>query len=282
MSNVTALPTIVAGGKVAAIVPQSFEDAFRIAKAVFAARMAPKGMESPEACMVAILHGLEVGLTPMAALQRIAVIHGRPTIWGDGAIGLVRASGLCEGIRETTDGTGDAMTATCEAKRRGEPEPIVRTFSVADAKRAQLWGKTGPWSQYPARMLQMRARAFALRDGFADVLGGLYLREEVEDEQPMRDVTPPTPPATSAPALPTPPRPPAPPASHPTYANGPDRFFDFVEKEFATAESIDALAALYDKYVAPEYDHMLPPDQPVCGELYGKHQHRIEAANDGS
>jgi hypothetical protein len=58
--------------------------------------MAPESLDTLEKVMVAILHGLEVGLTPMNALQSIAVINGRPTIWGDGAVGLIRASGLLE------------------------------------------------------------------------------------------------------------------------------------------------------------------------------------------
>lgn len=191
---------MMAGGRPAAIVPQSMEDAYRLAKAICVAGMAPRGLETPEKAMVAILHGLEVGMTPMAALQRIAVVNGRPTIWGDGAIGLVRASGLCEYITETIAGTGDAHVATCAAKRRGEKVEIVRSFSVADAKKAGLWGKSGPWQQYPERMLQMRARAFALRDGFADVLGGLYLREEIDDGAAARDVTPPLAPPSPPPA----------------------------------------------------------------------------------
>ena len=32
-------------------------------------------------------------------------------------------------------------------------------------------------------MLKIRARAFPLRDGFADALAGLAIREEVEDMQ---------------------------------------------------------------------------------------------------
>jgi hypothetical protein len=48
-------------------------------------------------------------------------------------------------------------------------------------------------------MLKMRARAFALRDGFADVLGGMYIAEELQD---MRDVTPPA----SPPSPPSPPQ----------------------------------------------------------------------------
>ncbi|MHB2165660.1 recombinase family protein [Alsobacter sp. R-9] len=164
-----------------AIVPRTLDEALGFARAVVAARMAPAGLDTPEACMIAILHGLEVGLTPLSALQRIAVIGGRPTIWGDGAMALVRASGLAAAIDERVDGAGPTdWVAVCTVRRRGEPLPVERRFSVDDARRARLWGKPGPWSDYPRRMLQMRARAFALRDVFADVLGGLYLREEVE------------------------------------------------------------------------------------------------------
>lgn len=197
--NSPKLPSLQSGGQVRAIVPQDFDGAWRIANAVAKAGMAPKGLDTPEKAMVAIMHGMEVGMTPMAALQSIAVVNGRPTIWGDGAIGLVRGSGKCEWIKERIDGDGDNMVAVCEVKRKGEADPIKATFSVADAKKAGLWGKQGPWQQYPKRMLSMRARAFALRDGFADVLRGLGIAEEVQDHQPIRDVTPPTPPKPPAP-----------------------------------------------------------------------------------
>jgi hypothetical protein len=180
-------PDLVAGARPTAIVPKSLDEAYRLAKAIVMSGTAPKGVSTPEACMIAIMHGLEIGLAPLTALQRISVINGRPTLWGDGAMSLVRGSGLCEYVNERIEGEGEATTAICEVQRRGEPEPIVRTFSVADAKRAGLWGKAGPWQQYPARMLAMRARGFALRDGFADVLGGMYLREEIdEDERPTK------------------------------------------------------------------------------------------------
>lgn len=193
---------LTSGGKISAIVPQSMEDAYRLGKAVCMAGMAPRGLDTPEKAMIAIMQGMEVGLTPMASLQRIAVVNGRPTIWGDGAMSLVRASGLCEYVRETIDGKDDGRVAICAVKRRGEPDEVARRFSVADAKKAGLWGKQGPWQQYPERMLQMRARAFALRDVFADVLGGMYLREEIDDGREMRDVTPPAPPSPPSPPSP--------------------------------------------------------------------------------
>jgi len=160
----------------------SFDDAFRFAKMVAGSEFAPKDFKGkPESCMLAIQHGSEVGLSPMQSLQSIAVINGRPTIWGDAALALVQASAVCEFVYETVDGDGDQMIATCQAKRRGYTKPTTVTFSVADAKKAGLWGKSGPWQSYPKRMLQLRARGFALRDAFPDVLRGLITAEEAQD-----------------------------------------------------------------------------------------------------
>jgi hypothetical protein len=164
-----------------AIVPVDFDGAWRIANITFKSGMAPKGFKNAEQCMVAILHGLEVGLTPMNALQSIAIINGRPTIWGDGLIGLIEASGLLEDKDEHFEGEGTTLKAVCILKRKGRKTAIRQEFSVSDAKKAGLHGKEGPWQGYPPRMLQMRARSWAVRDGFSDVLKGIHFREEVED-----------------------------------------------------------------------------------------------------
>jgi len=281
-----ARPNIAAGGRVAAIVPQSMDEAYRLAKAVCLAGMAPKGMDRPESCMIAIMHGMEIGLTPLTALQRIAVVNGRPTIWGDGAMSLVRGSGACEWIKESIAGDGEKMIATCEAKRRGEPTSISRTFSVADAKQAGLWGKSGPWTQYAKRMLQMRARAFCLRDGFADVLGGLYLREEIEEEHGTRP-TPPTPPTVersqtvAALAAPVPPKPPLPPIP-PRPAAPVEEPFDpeALRMRFETAAKaatdIDALNNAWDQIVRSHEADIFPPDLEDLVGLFRRRENELE------
>ena len=160
----------------------TFDDAFRFAKMVSQSDFAPKDFKGkPESCLLAIQHGSEVGLSPMQSLQSIAVINGRPTIWGDAALALVQSSPACEYIKEYIEGDGDQAVAVCEVKRRGYPAATVSTFSMFDAKRAGLAGKSGPWTQYPARMLALRARGFALRNAFADALRGLVTAEEAQD-----------------------------------------------------------------------------------------------------
>jgi hypothetical protein len=157
---------------------RSFDEMARFCKAIINSGLAPKGFNSPEAVMVAVQHGLELGLAPMQALQSIAVVNGKPVIYGDTALALATAHPAFLDIEETVEGN----VATCAVKRR-DRSAVVRTFSEADAKRAGLWGKAGPWQQYPNRMLQMRARSWALRDAFPDALRGLGIREEVQDYQ---------------------------------------------------------------------------------------------------
>jgi hypothetical protein len=166
----------------------TMEDAYRFATAIIKSGFAPKGYDSPESVLIAIQMGSEVGLAPMQALQSIAVINGRPSIWGDAGMALVRRSGLLESDSDSIEGEGDARVVTVTVRRKNGPE-VVRKFGVKDAKQSGLWGKAGPWSQYPDRMLFNRARAFALRDAFGDVLKGLHVGEESRDLEPI-NVTP--------------------------------------------------------------------------------------------
>lgn len=181
------------GGAIAGIVPSSIEEVFRLATAVAKSGMAPRDMSTPEKLTVAILHGLEIGIPPMMAINKIAVVNGRPTLWGDAVPALLLSKGFR--IREHFDGEGTERCAMCSVVRPNG-EIIARSFSVADAMVAGLWGKQGPWKQYPDRMLQMRARGLAARDGAADVLSGIYLAEEMQDvaePKSTNDLLPPAP-----------------------------------------------------------------------------------------
>lgn len=166
--------------------PKSLDEAMKLAEILSDSSIVPKDfIGKPGNVLVAIQWGMELGLKPMQAMQNIAVINGRPSLWGDAVLALVLASPVCEYVQEWEENG----TAFCKVKRRGKPEDI-QTFSEEDAKKAGLIGKQGPWSQYPKRMKKMRARAFTLRDNFADVLKGIQIAEEVMDIAPEKDITP--------------------------------------------------------------------------------------------
>jgi len=168
-------------GHAPAIQINSFNELMRFAEIAAGSGMVPKDYAGrPGAILIAVQMGSELGLSPMQAIQNIAVVNGRPSVWGDALLGLVKASPVCDDVVETLEGEGDKMTAICVAKRKGK-SPVEARFSVQDAKDAGLWSKPGPWKQYSKRMLQMRARGFALRDAFPDVLRGLITAEEAAD-----------------------------------------------------------------------------------------------------
>jgi hypothetical protein len=176
--------------------PATMGEAMEFSKMLAESSMVPRAYQGkPQDIMVCVQWGYELGLAPMQALQNIAVINGKPSVYGDAMMALVQASPVCEGIDEHIENEGTPNpVAVCIAKRKGR-NPVIARFSVEDAKRAGLWGKQGPWQAYPKRMLQMRARGFALRDAFPDVLKGLITAEEAadfpEEAKPReRDVTP--------------------------------------------------------------------------------------------
>lgn len=162
--------------------PTTMNEAMEFSTMLANSSMVPKAYQGkPMDIMVCVQWGMEMGLAPMQALQNIAVINGKPSVYGDAAMALVQASAVCEDVEEYFEGEGTPNpVAVCVAKRKGR-KPVTAKFSVEDAKRAGLWAKQGPWSSYPNRMMQMRARGFALRDAFPDVLKGLITAEEAQD-----------------------------------------------------------------------------------------------------
>lgn len=227
------IPALTAGGQVMAIVPQTFEETLRVARAVVASGLAPSalvgkltGDDAAAAVAVAIMSGAELGLKPMVSLRSFTVINGKPALYGDGLINVVRMSGKVAYLRTGCEERNGKMVGFCEAKRLDTSEDKRVEFSQVDAERAGLWQteaivtkwnkwdkkneqkpNDSPWYRFPQRMLAWRAAGYCLRELFGDVLGGIrdeFEVREIDEVETMRDITP------EKPALP--PKPPAPPA----------------------------------------------------------------------
>ena len=171
--------------KVSILEPTNLGEAMEFAQKISSSSMVPKQYQgNPTNTLIAMQWGYEIGLAPMQALQNIAVINGKPSIYGDALLALVRKDPRCMGIDEKMEGENETMNAVCILKRKhidGSIELIKREFNVQMAMRAGLWGKQGPWTQYPERMLQHRARGNCLRDAFPDVIKGIITTEEAQD-----------------------------------------------------------------------------------------------------
>lgn len=171
------------------IAPTTISEAMEYSNMIASSCFCPQAMKGkPGDILIAIQMGAEIGLSPLQALQNIAVISGKPCVYGDAALAVVISSPDYISHREWFEGSIERgnLIAYCAIKRRNAEE-YIKSFSMDDAKKAGLWTKPGVWQQYPTRMLQIRARTFAIRDQFADALRGINIREEVEDyAQPVK------------------------------------------------------------------------------------------------
>lgn len=169
--------------------PRTFEQALQLADYMAKSEMVPKGYRGrPGDCFIAMQWGMEIGLKPLQALQSIAPINGKPNLYGDAGKALLLANG-CIIEEDDTETVKANSRASCTITRRGRP-PVRRTFSLEDAKTANLWGKEGPWRAYPWRQMAWRAFWFAARDAAADLLRGMGGYEEGLDTPAERHMGP--------------------------------------------------------------------------------------------
>lgn len=174
--------------------PTTYAEAMTFCDKAAKADFIPSGLKGKSMdIFLAWQMGAAIGLDFFAAIQNIAVINGRPCIWGDAALAVVVSHAHyvahdewfeIKGKRVTSFSNKDPdLVAFCSITRKGQ-EPKIKSFSVKDAIQAKLWEKPGVWQQYPQRMLQMRARSWAIRDTFPDALKGIAVREEIIDLPP--------------------------------------------------------------------------------------------------
>ncbi len=131
--------------------PTSLDEAIKMAELMSASEMVPKDYQGkPGNVLVAVQMGAELGLKPVQSLQNIAVVNGRPSIWGDGLRALIMSAPDLVDIKDEFD--SNTMTATCTITRQinGNHLPFAANFR----KRMRNWpgfGDAIPGSPTPRK-----------------------------------------------------------------------------------------------------------------------------------
>jgi hypothetical protein len=157
--------------------PQTLDEAQQLARAAVASKLYAVG--SPEAALMILLTGRDLGLTASQSFRAIYVVSGKPVVSSDAMVAAIRRSGLCASWRviEST-----VERCTIETLRAGEQEPERESFAMEDAKRAGL-DRRDVWRAYPRDMLRHRAAAGLARRVYPDVVLGCYAPGELEESQ---------------------------------------------------------------------------------------------------
>lgn len=160
--------------------PTSAQEAKTLAGWVVKSGLYPKVRSEEQAIMI-LAQGAELGLRPVQSLNFINVIQGRPSLSSQGMLAVIMASGQAEGIWVSRIGPY-ACTWTTQRRSSAAGKQEV-TFTMEEAKALGLAGRD-QWKRQPAVMLKWRALAKLAREIYPDVIGGLYLTEELEGTEP--------------------------------------------------------------------------------------------------
>lgn len=162
-----------------AIIPKTLGEVESLAEKFAKSTLIPDALRNkPADVLVSIMAGSELGLTPMAAIRGVSVIQGKPVLNADTMVALVLGSGLAEFFRPKGQATD--TSATYETKRKGESDVQTCTWTIEDAKRAELTGKDN-WKKNPRAMLKARAKSMLARDVYPDVLAGCFTEDEARE-----------------------------------------------------------------------------------------------------
>lgn len=170
------------------LAPSSMPEVFKLSEVLANARgFVPSSyLGQPHAIAAAILTGAELGMGPMESLREIHVVNGRPT--------LSAAAMLARAVRAGVEAQWIESTDTRAVLRlsRGSTH-YEQSWSLEDARRANLLIKSGPWQAYPAAMLRARCISAAVRAYCPDAIGGggIYLPDEAESIGTVVDVSSP-------------------------------------------------------------------------------------------
>ncbi len=151
------------------------DQAFGLAERIAKSALVPSAYRGkPTDLAIALMFGAEIGLPPMAAMNRIVVVEGKPALDAQGMVAVIRAAG------HSLSGETSSDRATVKGKRGDTGDEMTVTFSMDDARRANLTNK-GVWKSYPSSMLWARAVSQLARMLFADcLLGFSYVPEEAD------------------------------------------------------------------------------------------------------
>ena len=149
-----------------------------LSERAFRSGILPKYVDCKEKAFIIALKGVELGLSPMYAMEHVVVVNGKATIDGQAMLRLIYER--VPGARVDFVTPVERQNDECEVEMaRPGQKPQKFRFAMDDARRAGLLSKPGPWQQYPRQMLKWRAVSEGARTVFPDAIAGLYLPEEM-------------------------------------------------------------------------------------------------------
>ena len=146
-----------------------------MANVVIKSGLAPESIKTPEAALIIMTKGWEMGLPVMYSLSNIVIIKGKPVAGAEVLQAVIYRDHGDDALRIIRT---DAQLCTISYRRRAWKEAQEFTFTIQDAQQAGITNNP-TWNKYPQAMLRARCISAVARMAFADSIGGMYTPEEM-------------------------------------------------------------------------------------------------------
>jgi len=169
----------------------NFENAQRMASALSACSLVPeayRGKENLANAVIALEMANRIGANPLAVMQNLYIVHGKPAWSSQFLISCVNASGKFTPLRyrQTGERGTDSWGIIAWAKDR-EGEVLESPEVTIGMAKAEGWhGKAGSkWKTMPDLMLRYRAATLFARLFAPELTMGLHCDDEIIDISPV-------------------------------------------------------------------------------------------------
>lgn len=162
----------------------TFKLAYQMAQGLAQSTLVPQAFQNnPSNCLIALEQSNRLGISPMAVMQNLYIVQGKPSFSSSFVIGLINASGKydMELQFDEEEKDGKPYACTCWTTLDGRKVNGIKiTMDMADK---EGWSKKNgsKWVTMPQVMLRYRAASFFARMNCPELSIGLYTKEELDD-----------------------------------------------------------------------------------------------------
>lgn len=169
----------------------TFKLAYQMAKGLSESTLVPMQFQkNPANCLIALEQSNRLGISPIAVMQNLYIVQGRPSFSSSFIIALINSSKKydMELQFDEEEKEGKPYACTCWTELNGRRVSGIKiTMDMAD-KEGWLKKNGSKWQTIPQVMLRYRAASFFARMNCPELSIGLYSKEELDD-MPKKSAT---------------------------------------------------------------------------------------------
>ena len=167
----------------------TFNLAYQMAQGLSQSTLVPQQFQNnPANCLIALEQSNRLNISPMAVMQNLYIVQGKPSFSSSFIIGLINASGKYDMELQFDEEEKDGKPYACTCWTEKDGRKVTGIKITMDMAEKEGWSKKNgsKWVTIPQVMLRYRAASFFARMNCPELSIGLYSKEELDDFTPIK------------------------------------------------------------------------------------------------